>query len=277
MSYPGRSPDPDELRDLPARFWQTGDLTAFMEGASPFILRYSRKRFCQDDDLIGDFYVHFYERAVGCLNHYQERQHIPFTGYLAKYLYNEFLNYIRTRRSHSQRETPAAEIYACARPDPDEADATGAPPEIDLRLDRALQNLPVRLRLPLKLYYGLELNIEELRAIVERLNDPVAASNFLIDYRARRLRQSERMRWLEDRAAHLTYLIHRSPGSGQYRNWTRWKERLRRMVQQNRGILSVGELSQLLGASKSTIARRIEQAQSQIRGAENDEPSIFEV
>lgn len=233
-----------------------------MEEASPFILRYCRRRLSRDDDLIGDFYVHFYERAPGCLEQYKSRQDIPFTGYLATYLRHEFLNYARITRNAQVRETPTAEFFGR-----EQTRTVSAPAAThDLAIDQILENLPLNTRLPLKLYYGMELNFEELHEIAGLHEEPSAAAAFMMKYRTRRLRLSERVRKLEDRSAHLTYLIHRQPGTDAHQRWSRWKHRLNDMLVLKRGVMSTGELSKLLGVSKSTVARRMEQAQRLIRG-----------
>ena len=184
----------DELRELPARYWSTGDLPDFMEQASPFIMRYCRRRLSKDDDLIGDFYVHFYERAPGCLEHYKSRQDIPFTGYLATYLRHEFLNYAKTSRNARYSETPTAEFFGRERSmfsfsgADEQPDAPELPP--DDSVDRLLEPLPLHVRLPIKLYHGLELNFEELHEIASVHETPIAAAQFVTEYRTRRLRLS---------------------------------------------------------------------------------------
>ncbi|MEQ9364658.1 MAG: sigma-70 family RNA polymerase sigma factor [Leptospirales bacterium] len=253
----------DELKELPDRYWSTGDLREFMAEASPFIMRYCRRRLSRDDDLIGDFYVHFYERAPGCLEHYKSRQNIPFTGFLATYLRHEFLNYARATRSEQVPETPTAEFFGWDAQSRSESDARESR---DLEIDQFVAELPVKTRLPLKLYYGMELNIEELREIARLHPRPGDAAEFMSAYRARRMRLSERTRKLEDRSAHLNYLIHRRPGAEAHRRWSRWKHRLNNMLLIKRGVMSIGELANLFGVSKSTIARRMEQAQRTIRG-----------
>ena len=265
MQASGSTGYTDELKDLPDQYWNTGDLRGFMAEASPFILRYCRRRLSRDDDLIGDFYVHFYERAHGCLERYKNRQDIPFTGYLATYLRHEFLNYTRAARNVQIRETPSAEIFGREQ-ESRAAAASDAIPALDQKIDRSLERLPLQNRLPLKLYYGMELNIEELREIADRHSQPAEAAAFMAGYRRRRLQRSERNRRLEDRSAHLTYLIHRKPGTEEHRRWSRWKNRLNDMLLQKRGVMSIGELGRLFGVSKSTIARRMEQAQRMIRG-----------
>ncbi|MCR9142242.1 MAG: hypothetical protein NXI24_08315 [bacterium] len=263
MQASGPSGYTDELKELPDRYWSTGDLRDFMAEASPFIMRYCRRRLSRDDDLIGDFYVHFYERAPRCLEHYKSRQDIPFTGYLATYLRHEFLNYVRSARQVEVHETPTAEFFG--REAQSTATSIPATPH-DLAIDRAVEALPLHTRLPLKLYYGMELNIAELQEIAELHSQPADAAAFMANYRARRLQRSERTRRIEDRSAHLTYLIHRRPGTEDRRRWSRWKNRLNDMLIIKRGVMSTGELSRLFGVSKSTIARRMEQAQRVIRG-----------
>ena len=282
---------PDELHSLPHAYWQSGDLPAFMAGASSFILRYCRARLSRDDDLVGDFYVHFYEKAPTCLEQYKSRQNYPFTGYLASYLRHEFLNFRRKVRESERMERPTADVITrgnrggllnfaadCNAEDDAlaemyEPSATDSHSYFDGTL---LANLPLRLRLPLKLYYGLELDLEELETVTRLHDTPAGAAAFLVDWRQRRDRWNAEMQRLEDRAAHLTYLLFHGTGpSGRkpqdtkrsHERWSRWKRRLQERMYRNRGLMSTAELGALFGLSKSSIARRLQRALKLIQGS----------
>ena len=269
----------DELANLPDHYWRDEDLPAFMEHASPFIMRYCRNRLTRDDDLIGDFYVHFYERAARCLERYISRQHIPFTGYFATYLRHEFLNYARSVRDTRYFESPVDDLHEWSRltqPDvlgkpksnnrvvgsserPDEEDLTDAAQVADLA--EAVAGLEPEVRLALKLYHGMELHMADLQRLTELSASPQAAAELVCEFRARLQQRRARLRKIEDRSAYLNYLIHRRPDDAPaVRRWSRWKQRLRETLARDRGLMSTSEIGALFRVSKSTVARRLARA-----------------
>lgn len=269
----------DELGSLPDRYWKSEDLPAFMERASPFIMRYCRNRLTRDDDLIGDFYVHFYERAAGCLERYKSRQHIPFTGYFATYLRHEFLNYARSVRDTRYFEkpvddlhewSPLARIDATGRPGSghslvgasDKQDDEDATDDAQMaELTAAVDTLDPEARLALKLYHGMELHMADLQQLAKLSANPQAAAELVCEFRARLQRRRARLRKIEDRSAYLNYLIHRRPDDGPaVQRWSRWKQRLRETLAHDRGLMSTSEIGTLFRVSKSTVARRLARA-----------------
>lgn len=248
----------DPLRALPELYRRNGDIRLFMERASGWIMEYCHNRLSRDHDLVGDFYLHFYERADSCLQTYATRRHMPFTGFLATYLRREFFNFKRGRRG-LVREFSAPEFFG--EYDGSPLDYPGDPDaDVLARGLPRLNALPVRDRLPLKLYFGFDLGAEELRYFVELQRCPLAASDFLKEFHARRERLRAKLARLNDRAAHLTLLIHSADDERDPRSAVRrreWKRRLDQVRGRRRSLYSLNELATLLRVNKSTVSRRI--------------------
>lgn len=266
MSLPVQNQTPqqrDELRHLPERSWRDGDLGRFMEAASPLILSYCRRRLSRDPDLIGDFYVHFYERAHTCLEKFRSRvERQTFTGYLCTYVRHEFFNYLRTRRHQAVDEIPAPEIFGLAGA----AKPQASHPSVSVRLYDSIDELPLESRLPLKLYYGLEPGLEELRALVETSGSAARSAELLDLMRRRRRRMEARLQCCRDRIAYLSRMIHRSPGDHPRQpDWKRWKQRLHTRLERDRPVLTLAEIAGLLRISKSTALRRIRRCGRSLR------------
>ena len=137
---------------------------------------------------------------------------------------------------------------------------------LDTTLRRAIETLPGQLRLTLCVYYGLELQLSDLRELVEARGNPNEAARFLADYRARRAKRREQLRSLHDRAGQLTYLIHHSTQRRtRTATWQRWKARIQRILSHRQAVLPMSEVATLMGVSKSTVSRRIDQAMARIR------------
>ena len=272
-----RTRAPDPLLPAARDFFATRDLAAFFESVSPWIIDYAGRRLNRDPDIVGDFYVHVYDRVPEYLRDYQSRQEsVPFTAFFAVCLRNEFMNFIRARRraapleqEWSENMQPQKGAHALPR--------TLRPPEGEHRLltslfFQRLDRLPLRLRLPVKLTHGLDPDRDELRELVRLLGGAEPASAVVYEFHRRREVRSRRLRRLEDRIAHLSYLIdsyERRPDlRGTPRQWSRWKARLHRVLCAQHPLFSLGELGGIFGRNKSTIMRRVERAIALLRDTE---------
>jgi len=249
---------PDPLKHLPSEYYRTEDLRAFMDGCSGWIMNYVRIRLTRDPDVAGDFYIHFYEKAGHCLQAYNSRRDIPFTGFLAVYLRHEFSNFLRTAR---RREIPILPFDDLTRFVHDDLEPQTGPDALD-----RLRELPSEFRLPLKLHFGISLTADELRMITivkgaEEVSDMLKE---FADRKRRHLAKSER---LLDRAARLNHLLHTAPTP----RLSRWKAQIIAALERPRPLFSFAELAQYLGTSKTTIARRIEKAKACIRDGARQE------
>ncbi|MBL8019302.1 MAG: sigma-70 family RNA polymerase sigma factor [Leptospirales bacterium] len=246
----------DPLKHLPRAYYESEDMAAFMNGCAPWILRYVQVRLTRDPDLAGDFYLHFYEKkGQACLKAYSTRQDIPFTGFLAVYLRNEFSNFLRTRKRKTIEAFPTEDLSRLPNVE-SVPDSRG-----DRLLDR-LTDLPLELRLPLKLHYGMDLTAPELRALAIS-RGPEDASRMLCEMASRRKAHLTRSEQRIDRAGRLNHLIHARPSGRLHR----WKDRIVQALEKPTPIFSYAEIGKFLGTSKTTIARRIDMARAHLRRA----------
>ena len=261
---------PDPLRELPRDYWDSGDIRQFMERASTWIMHFCRQRLNHDPDVIGDFYVYFYERADLCLETYKTRQDLPFTGFLATYLRHEFYNFIYPRRRYSVDECMTADILGLKMASEISYPITVTERQILLeKMMHELASMPVAYRLPLKLTHGMELNCEEMRTMIAHCGSPRKAAHFLQEYNRKRERRREKLMRLRNRVAHLNYMIHASPRrkgiSTDAFLWRKWKRRILTVIERQSAICSRSDIARLLRMNKSTVARRIDRAESKLR------------
>ncbi len=274
---------PDPLGELPHQYWDVGSIRDFMEAAAPWIMDYCARRLDSDPDILGDFFVYFYERAETCLETYKSHQHIPFTGYLATYLRHQYMNFMRPRLYNRVAEFAVGDIYEAdpsmyANPDAEPPEVKGESTlkpggglrakELD-RLNESLEKLSLEMRLPVKLFYGINLNRGELRAVVENSSSPAGAAEFMLEFNRRREALTNRLTRLRHRAAHLDYLIHSNPVRPGIKagpvKWKRWKHRILKTINGERAVFSRADIAVLLGVNRSTISRRLERAEQFLR------------
>lgn len=253
-------------------YQENRDFRLFMENISDFIFQFTRKRLNRDPDIVSDFFVHFYERAQACLDRYKNYQHLPFSGFLVTNIRHEFYNFIRKKRRSQIEMSPSEAILGMkSKLELNEQVIHNSNDDDRHRLSRELVKLPMNQRLPVKLYFGLELGIEELQELLTFHPQSRNASVFLQDYRSRRAKRLEQLGRLQDRVRKLNHQIHSySIESDESQNkglmYKKWKDKIVEALQKERGIYSFQELGNLFLVNKTTIARRIEKAKNILKG-----------
>ncbi len=263
----------DLLLPFALHYYQTGDLSAFLEATSGWIVSYAARRLSRDPDTVGDFYVVAYEQIPGYLEDYRKRREVPFTAFFTVCLRNEFMNFIRARRRRELTQdtwTDQLLPQVGARSPLPILSAEAADLHISGVLFRHLDELPLPLRLPVKLTHGLDPDREELRELVRLLGGPSPASRLMSEFHRRREARRRKLRRLEDRVAHLSYLIDgmdcHGLGGGVQR-WSRWKARIHRVLAAHHPLFSLSELGAMYRRNKSTMLRRLQRAVELLRDA----------
>lgn len=259
----------DALLPAALAFFENGDLSAFFEVASPWIVAYVAARLNRDPDIVGDFYVHVYDRVPEYLRDYgATSREAPFTAYFAICLRNEFMNFIRPVRRQALLVQEWSEGIQPQRPGIAEA-CTSDGGEANERAFSArfygkLDRLPVRLRLPMKLTHGIDPDRDDLRELIRLVGDSARAAEVIFEFHRRREVRSRKLRRIEDRMAHLSYLIdnceRRPELRGTPRLWARWKGRLQGVLAADHPLFTLNELGGMFGRNRSTIMRRVERA-----------------
>ncbi len=248
----------DTLGNAAKEYLETNDLRTFLDRSSAWILQYAQRRLHRDPDVIGDFYLHFYERAGLCMERYREYQGGPFTGFLAVYLRHEFYNFIRYRRIREVREITTDEFFSL-----EQQDESVDRPVVE-RLHQSLHTLSPSDRLLLKLYHGLELDAADLKQLC-RQSGAGHAAEILAEYRRRRERARNKRRELEDKSRYIDHLIHSRDRVEADPRLRSWKRRLERRMDNEPGVFSLSEIAGLFSISKSTASRRLGRAAERIK------------
>ncbi len=251
------------LTHLLDRYYETEEIAPLVETLYPWI-----RRFCirlhTDPDIVGEFFLRFYPRMPHLLALYRERREVPLLRFLARCLRNEFNNFIRSYRRHHLPEkltpepAPPGFRYQFHRGEELVRESGFDPLH---RIAFHMNRLEESLRIPLKLYYGFELEGSELRHLTGLFPRAEEAALFIEDFERRKEKTRRRLNDLNDRSAYLNQQIHGSHlyehTQEQVSRYRRWKRRVDRRIHTGHGIYSLQELASLFGVSKSTQARRI--------------------
>lgn len=241
-------PDSNYLQELPAFYYRKQDIAAFMEKATPWIQFYTKKALAGDPDVQSDFYLYFYERANRCLEKYKSFPHIPFAGFLAIYLKHEFQNFRRKKKAIIIDYVPVI-MHEKISKDPDLID------EAKTILLKLLENLPSHLKLPIKLYYGLELSENDLKEM--KLINQGYFQMILAIYHKRLEQRFTRLGKLVDRAANLHYQIV-TDTYGNKKHLYKTKRNVEVLFKRDMNICRLSDLAVFFGISKTTLVRRIQ-------------------
>ncbi|MBE7437596.1 MAG: hypothetical protein HS115_04000 [Spirochaetales bacterium] len=241
--------DMQALKESLEDYYRTGRADSFMHQSSAWIMQYCQNRLCHDPDVVGDFYLYFYERAHLCLDRYRIRQNLPFVGYLATYLRHEFYNF--RRRSQKTIETVLFESMEDLR-----SETTAPAPEADI------EALPRDTRLAYKLHRGLRLHLTDLRQLIELCGDARRAAQVMTDFQLRLEANQGRARHLQERVIQLQRRIEKEDDTLRYSRIRRFKDRALGLIGKTGIVFSVTDLSQIFGVNKSTISRKLKAAEA---------------
>jgi len=232
-------------------YYRTGKADSFMRHSSTWIMQYCQNRLCHDPDVVGDFYLYFYERAHLCLDRYRTRQNLPFMGYLATYLRHEFYNF----RRRSQKTVPTVLFETM---EDLKAEETVQPPEAEI------EALPPDTRLAYKLHRGLRPHLADLKQLIALCGDARRAARVITDFQLRIEANRGRARHLEERVVQLQRRIEKESDTLRYSRIRRFKERALSLLGKTAVVFSVTDLSQIFGVNKSTISRKLKAAEAML-------------
>ena len=258
---------------LDLAYWnyrKTGRLKEFLENTSSCITVFIKRNLTGDEDICADFYLHFYENAEKMLLKYDERNTAPFSSFLMRFLKNEFMNFIRKKRNQNVIEITGMESFLETMP----AHSSIRNIEDRLCIESLLQEisrLPIKFRLPLKMHYGLDLNLKELDFLANLMGDPPETRDLLQKYRLKKEKIHSRQIALGNRAARLHYMTIRGRDSNlQIERWMHLKKRIEDHLKRCSSILTVQELADIFGLNKSTMARRLKFAIASLKHREEE-------
>ncbi|MDH5654464.1 MAG: hypothetical protein OEZ34_01030 [Spirochaetia bacterium] len=261
------------VEDAYFHYSQTRDMKQFMETAAPYILHFIKKNLCRDEDIACDFFLHFYENSNKFMEKYEAKKSSPVAAFLLRYLKNEFLNFIRKIRNQNFTELTGMEIILSNTPSACSSKNIGDRIQIE-SLHVELSRLPLKIRLPLKMYYGIDLNLKELDFLANTVNNPQKTIAFLKQYGLKKEKVHTRQVALINRAARLNYLIQKgNENKTKLRRWFFLKKQTENRLKKVLPVTSLSELSIIFGINKSSMARRLKRA---LRSLEKKEKEVMD-
>ncbi len=239
------------MNDLARSYYQLKDRNRLAEGIWGMVAQISRK-LAIDPDIAGDYCLHIYEKLDHCMKVYKTRRAIPFRAFLLRYLRNEYKNFTRlkVRRMPEEimykqltwiiDERPECVLYSPYRIKPSTKYHS---------FHRALHDLSDKHRIALKLYGGMELNLKELRLLIQNTGCSNRAAQFLLDKRKKK----------EGQTGDPYYPNRRLPAK---QSGIELKKQASMMSSSSRSVKScaMSRLSRLLGVNRSTMSRHLHEA-----------------
>ena len=246
------------LDHVPRHYYQFQDLSQVAKEVWQLVV-YSTHSLTADKDIANDFCLYFYEKLPNCLEVYRKNMNSPFAPFLVRFLKFQFYNYIRSRRSKSIEESLHSDLPSLSSQGTIDNSSlyTNNTGEKRYSFEDALDNLPIHFKLLLKLYFGVELKINELKILVNRAGCPKRVADFLQEGRQQRERKREKLIKHQDYVTHLNTLLFKAKTKGRTKLLQHKKHKIEELLKrEKRSSCEMSRIARLFGVSRATMSRR---------------------
>ncbi len=256
-SFYTRKPD---LEEAYLRYVSHGHTDSFVSESFLWMMNYSRK-LNNDPDLCQDFLLQFLDKLPRFLDSFSTRPGSRFTGYLARCMRFDFMNYIRKVKKY--------EPARCDLPVENFGYKTERTTAWNGALSYALQQIEPVHRIPMKIQCGWPLDLPELRDLCHR-HSPERARGLHQGF-LRRIQDQEHWRRQHKHKMSLYFdRLHRGNRGRDYRYIRRKLERER--TRNTNTVMSLREISGHLRISKAALHRRVAMGRRALRSALDQMP-----
>ena len=245
------------LDHVPELYYQFQNLPQAMEEVWQLVVC-STRSLTTDKDIIGDFCLYFYEKLPTCFEVYRKNSRAPFAPFLVKFLKFQFYNYIRHRRNRDIQESLHGELSFFSQMNDHSFISCSGAKEDKCNLDEALKNQPDSLRVLFKIYLGFELDITELKLLINKVECPKRVAEFMQESRLRKEKKREKSIKHQNYITHLNTLLFQEKTKQKTNLLQHKKRRIEKLLQrESNHTCEISRIARLLGVNKSTISRRI--------------------
>ena len=218
---------------------------SFASESFEWMMQYSR-RLNRDPDICQDFLLQFVEKLPRFLHSFKRRPVKSFTGYLARCMRFDFMNYVRKTKRYQHK--------SCEVPVESFSHFQDATTHWHTPLAMILSQIRPRRRVPMKLQAGWPLQLADLRHLCAE-HGAQRARELLTEYN-KKLNNLENWKSRHRRKMSLYFdRILRGNYNRDYRTIRRRMERER--TANTAPVMSLREIAGFLGISKAAIHRRI--------------------
>lgn len=247
------------------------NIHSFARDSYSWFLHFIRKRITNDPEMGAEYYAHIYQKLPSILERYLKYKGHPFAGFMSSYLRNEYNNFYRMQQRKQQIEAALPLMARSQRsllssPPPETASMEISPVKA---LRTTLRTLPHRERMILLLYYGMEIEPDDLRTLLDRFASVTELHNFIALYRTRGDRIRKRQQSVANYSNKMLVKLYTlgDQKSGKLEQIIRKKQKNDRKHAVREGYFSCLEISLLLQISKSQVSRIIQAGKLRIRSS----------
>ncbi len=251
---------------LPKLYSDSKSTSRIMEEVWEFVASNASRR-TSEIDIVNDFCLHFYEKIPHCFQKHSRNSSVPFTAFLVHYIDFLFCNFIRDYRRKQIDESARCEDYTFSER---EGSILGIGNKIglcwknysvdDTRFDREkynIDNLPPKLCLIVKLYLGSNLQIQEMRQLVQETGCPNKASHFLKKRQKRQEMRETVVKNYKDKLNCLQALLYKAKNREELEKLLHKKNKIHVALARQNLNSEISRLAELFSVNKSTISRRL--------------------
>lgn len=242
-----------DLEDAYQRYQTHRCTDSFVSESFLWMMSYSR-RLNADPDLCQDFLLQFVEKLPRFLDSFSRRPRSRFTGYLARCMRFDFMNFIRKVKKYEPAQ--------CDLPVENFRYVQDQTTSWNSSLSFALQQVRPSHRIPVKIQCGWPLNLAELRHLTLR-HGVQNASELLRVFQLRLRHQEEWKRRHKHKMSLYFDRLHRGHRGRDYRGIRRRLEHERQRGSST--VMSLREISSYLNVSKAALHRRVAMGRRALR------------
>ena len=244
-----------DLEEAYLRYVNHRQTDSFVSESFLWMMNYSR-RLNNDPDLCQDFLIQFLDKLPRFLDSFTTRPGSRFTGYLARCMRFDFMNYVRKVKKYepAQCDLPVENFgYHTER-----TTAWHGP------LSFALKQIEPVHRIPMKIQCGWPLDLSELRELSQR-HSPEQARGLHESFLSRIQDQEHWKRRHKHKMSLYFDRLHRGNQGRDYRYIRRKLEKER--TRNTNTVMSLRDISSYLQVSKAALHRRISVGRRALRTA----------
>lgn len=230
------------------------------------VYTYAKKRFGADEETSSEFYLHFLSKIEPILENYTKKANFDFKVFFCFRMRGAYFNFLKSKGRKLENQIKNSEWDDNLLADSEQTDDTREDSSLVERIKNSLNNLDSKRRLILKLYFGIDLKLGDVRELCAQFgpeNGFAICRNYLFKLKGIELKNLERRSKVQEKLANLFY--------SQKEEAVKDKRRELLLAELNltkvKSPFSFNTLGSVLGWSRAKTGRAINDALSELKKA----------
>lgn len=230
------------------------------------VYTYAKKRFGADEETSSEFYLHFLAKIEPILENYTKKASFDFKVFFCFRMRGAYFNFLKSKGRKLENQIKNTEWDDNLLPDGEHTNEDREDSDLINKVNRNLNNLNSKERLILKLYFGIDLKLGDVRELCARFgpkNGFTICRNYLFTLKGFEVKNRERRSKVQEKLANLFYSQKEEAVKNKRRELLLAELNLTKI----KSPFSFMTLGSLLGWSRAKTGRAINDALSELKTA----------